>query len=66
MKKFTFIFITLHIVTQLLYNTLVPGVPEHWFIFWVWVNVINRFFLIFVVVPSAMYTLYQSIKDYIK
>ena len=66
MKKFTFIFITLHIVTQLLYNFLVPGVPERWFLLWVWVNVINRFFLIFVVVPSAMYTLYQSVKDYIK
>jgi hypothetical protein len=66
MKKFTFIFITLHIVTQLLYNTFVPGVPERYFLFWVWVNIINRFFLIFIVVPSGMYTLYQSIKDYIK
>jgi|LakMenEpi03Aug12_release.lakeMendotaPanAssembly.Ray.scaffolds.fasta_scaffold80475_6 hypothetical protein len=66
MKKFTFIFITVHIVTQMLFDTFVPAVPEPWSIFWIWVNVINRFFLVLVVVPCGMYTLYQSIKDYIK
>jgi hypothetical protein len=66
MKKFTFIFITVHIVTQLLHDTFVPGVPERWLFFWAWINLINRLFLVLVVVPSGMYTLYQSIKYYIK
>jgi hypothetical protein len=66
MKKYTFIFITLHIITQLLHNTIAPAVPERWQELWIWINVINRFFLIFVVVPSGMYTLFQSVKNYLR
>jgi hypothetical protein len=66
MKKFTFVIVTLYIISTLLVNFLSVGSPINYTNTLGLISALNKLTLIFLVVPSVMITTYRSTKNVIK